>query len=512
MKRLVACLFMLTLCLGMAITAYGEVTTNASEWAVTSMEQSYESGLIQEEFLYDAKSNITREDFSEMIIAFCEEITNTQINAKNESPFTDTNNPDVIAAYEIGIVGGLDSGLFAPENSLTREQLAIMLVRAISYCGLDLTPVAKYNDFTDTSTLYETSQKAINKLYGSKILSGDGDGSFNPHRELTVQEAVSALWKAYQYTDENVISSAIVESVAPVIADLEDNNEEDVTTTTDSAVLTDMTFDTVSIDGVNLSLLMDIDEVVADWGEPDRIDDTIYGFKRYIYLNDYEDYFFVTVDSGEVVEIFTLSPDFEYLGTGGNGTSGDIRYLDYISTLHHSAIITSDDTSAKIALDYAGNIGGLTLQTKTFSEIPSYTAVSTLTLQGALEQELYEIINVKRNILGLEMLAINVDLHDAALSHSNDMASNNYVDYNNIDGKTPFQRMAEEGVSFTAASELVSQQRGDVIATYQSWIRTAAKNSLIVDVSMNGFGIGVVKKGNDLFVTVDFCQVVDNGV
>lgn len=509
MKRLMAYFLMLMLSLGTVTIAYADVSTNASDWAVSSMEQAYENGLISETYLQNATSNITREAFSEMIIAFCEEITNTEIMPHGESPFEDTNNPDVIAAYEIGIVGGLDTGLFAPDNSLTREQLAIMLVRAIAYCGLDLTPVARYNDFVDTVTLYETSQKAINKLYGSKILSGDGDGYFYPHRQLTVQEAVSALWKAFQYTDENILASVIVENMTPSVVEIEEVEEVAVETVAPSL---EMIYDTVSIAGCELRLLMDIEDVIDDWGEPDRIDSTIYGLDRYIYINDYEDYFFVTVDRDEVVEIFTLSPNFEYLGTLGDGTSGDIRYLDYISTLHHSAIIASETTQAKIALDYAGNIGGLTLQTKSLAETPSFSAAYTLTLQTALEQELYEIINVKRNLLGLELLTINENLHNAALSHSNDMAANDYVDYNNIDGKTPFQRMAEEGVSFTAASELVSQQRGDVIATYQDWIRTAAKNSLFTDVSMNSFGIGVVKKSNDLFVTVDFCQIVDNGV
>ncbi len=507
MKRLVTCLLMLLLCFGNSIIAYGDVTTNATAWAVDSMEQAYESGLISEEFLQDAQSNISREAFSEMIIAFCEKITDTDISAKRESPFADTTNPDVIAAYEIGIVGGLDSGLFAPDNSLTREQLAIMLVRAIAFCGLDLTPVARYNDFSDTSTLYETSQKAINKLYGSKILSGDGDGTFDPHRELTVQEAVCALWTAFQYTSDNILSDVIAEAATNAA---NDSDDDEVSLSVADPI--DLIFDLVTIDGIELTLLMDVDDVVADWGEPDRIDETIYGFERYIYLNDYEDYFFVTIDGDEVVEIFTLSPDFEYLGTAGDGTSGDIRYLDYISTLHHSAIIVSDDTSAKIALDYAGNVAGLTLQTKSFSEIPSFSAAATLSLQTDLEEELYDIINVKRNLLGLEMLEKNASLHNAALAHSNDMASNDYVDYNNVDGTNPFQRMAEAGVSFTAASELVSQQRGDVIATYQDWIRTAAKNGVFIDVSMNSFGIGVVKKGNDLFVTVDFCQVVDNNV
>ncbi|WP_317856348.1 S-layer homology domain-containing protein [Chakrabartyella piscis] len=518
MKRFVTCLLTTFLCVCTGMVVFADVATNASSWAVSSMEQAYAEELISDVYLQSAQSQITRAQFCEMIVSFCEELSDTEITTHKESPFSDTDDSNVIAAFEMGIVGGLEEGIFAPDNTLTREQLAIMLVRAISYCGLDLTSVAKYNDFADTVTLYATSQKAINKLYGSGILSGDGDGMFYPHRQLTVQEAVSALWKAYTYTEENLLSPAIVIPETTTDAtdelDLDDSDVSEETTSTSTTIDdSDLEYDVMTISGKEIQLLDSASDLISVWGEPDRIDTTIHEYTRYVYINDYEDYFFVTFDGdNKIGEIFTVSQNYDYLGTSGDGTSGDIRNLDYISSLYHSGIISSSNTEAKIPLDYQGNIAGLLLQTTDFANIPTYRASYTLPLQQSLEQEFCDIINAKRAILGLEILDINENLQSSAHTHSEEMASKEYVDYTNIKGETPFQRMAAAGVAFTYASELVSGQRGDVVQTYQEWIRTAAKYTVFTDVSVDTMGVGAVKKSNNLYVTVDFCQIVDNGV
>ena len=54
------------------------------------------------------------------------------------------------AAYELGIIGGTDPGIFEPNSTLTREQMAIMVARVMKTCGVDLTEKAKKNPFNDT--------------------------------------------------------------------------------------------------------------------------------------------------------------------------------------------------------------------------------------------------------------------------------------------------------------------------------------------------------------------------
>ena len=89
------------------------------------------------------------------------------------------------------IIGGTDPGIFEPNSTLTREQMAIMVARVMKTCGVDLTEKAKKNPFNDTAQLFASSNKYIDQLYGIGILAGYQDGGYHPFREMTVQEAQS---------------------------------------------------------------------------------------------------------------------------------------------------------------------------------------------------------------------------------------------------------------------------------------------------------------------------------
>ena len=56
-----------------------------------------------------------------------------------ESPFDDCTDADITAAYEAGIIGGIEKGVFGPDRVLTREQMAIMIARTLKVCNIDLT-------------------------------------------------------------------------------------------------------------------------------------------------------------------------------------------------------------------------------------------------------------------------------------------------------------------------------------------------------------------------------------
>ena len=136
-----------------------------------------------------------------MVMRFLNVITGKEWKAAGKTPFTDCDDADVTAAYELGIIGGTDPGIFEPNSTLTREQMAIMVARVMKTCGVDLTEKAKKNPFNDTAQLFASSNKYIDQLYGIGILAGYQDGGYHPFREMTVQEAVVSFVKAYRYIE-----------------------------------------------------------------------------------------------------------------------------------------------------------------------------------------------------------------------------------------------------------------------------------------------------------------------
>ena len=246
-------------------------------------------------------------------------------------------------------------------------------------------------------------------------------------------------------------------------------------------------------------------ELKAVWGNPSRVDDSVYGLERYVYLNGYQDYFFATVQKGKVVEIFVPGTSFSYNGTSGKGIVSNIKNLSNVSTLEHSGIVNNTDSVVRVPLDYEGGICGVLLQDKAFAVTKDYKSTLQHATKEAVETELLDLIQVLRLEKGLPLLSADERLEDTAREHSKDMTVKGYFDYTGSDGSTPFSRISKNGKKFSTASETIAKQHGDVVNIYQEWMRTAAKLNGLTDSTMQEVGVGVSAKSKELYVTVDLC-------
>lgn len=509
MKRFSGFVIALLLCLNIAVPAFGAVETNADEWAAQSIEIAYEAGFLPEESLQKAKSQITRREFGKMAVDFLETVTGQRPQATQESPFNDCSDADITAAYEAGIIGGIEKGVFGPERVLTREQMAIMIARTLKVCDIDMTADAKLNPFSDTAELWESSNLYINQLYGANIISGYDDGTFQPFQKLTTQEAVIAFVRAYRYAQENMTPYIPEE---PPLIQFPDEPEDDERPEEEEPLEpvkidrpSEEEMRRVTIGKKSIELGWSPAQLRHEWGVPDRIDETVYSMDRYVYLNSYRNVFFATFDEGKIVEIFIPGKDFTYLEMNGDGTSADIQYLDYISAAEHSGVIKSDETETRIPLDYAGNISGILLQTAEFVQDKNPMSVLHLSLKEDLEAEFVDLIQYERRTRDLPLLMVDEKMGLGARTHCDEMVLNHYFAYNSLDGRTPFARIAETGKTFSTATEVIAQQRGDIVNIYQEWIRTASRINGLMDGSMQEVGVGVAGSSKILHVTVDLC-------
>ena len=491
MKRFAAILLAGILILSAAVPAFAAVETNAAFWARSSMEYAHEHGFVTDEELQKATSPMSRLEFCGVVMGFLESVTGVERKATIATPFKDCDDPLVIAAYEAGVIGGVEPGVFAPDKTLTREQMAIMIARTLMVCNLDLTEEEKKNTFTDTKTLYAASNRYIDQLYGAEIVSGYNDGTYGPFREMSVQEAIVTFVRAHRYimTGMAYDPNAVEEVVTPEVAPVEKKDTE-----------------TVKIADKPVSLRWTEAELKAVWGEPDRIELSVYDkMDRYIYINDYVDYFFVTFKDGQIAEIFVPGTDYAYLSMDGKGTMADIENLSYVNMAEHSGIVRNDGSEARVILDYEGQLCGILLQTKEFLEVRDPRSTLLHDTKQAMEGQLLDLIQVIRVNKGSEPLIWDKKLFDVARAHSDDMVHEKYFDYNSLDGTTPFGRIMERNKTFFTASEIIARQRGDIVNVYQEWMRTPARVSALTDRTMQEVGVGIASKSKVLYVTVDLC-------
>lgn len=83
----------------------------------------------------------------------------------------------VIWADANGIVEGYGNGLFGPEDYVTREQMATILYRYMSYLGLDVSKRDSLSAFPDGGQVSAWAKEATQWAVGSGIITGKGGGS-----------------------------------------------------------------------------------------------------------------------------------------------------------------------------------------------------------------------------------------------------------------------------------------------------------------------------------------------
>ncbi|REE78568.1 peptidase Vpr [Paenibacillus taihuensis] len=104
----------------------------------------------------------------------------------------------VHAIVEAGFVKGRSKDQFAPNATITREEMAVMLAGALKFAGKAEGKLAPLN-FTDKGSIASWAQAAVAQAAGAGILEGNKEGTFEPETNATRAEAAVALkrWLTY---------------------------------------------------------------------------------------------------------------------------------------------------------------------------------------------------------------------------------------------------------------------------------------------------------------------------
>lgn len=509
MKKMIALSLVTCISLSNAITSYAEnidsqaieitqvqldeAVSKVSNWAGSAMKLAYNRNLIKFNSFEKSSDVITREEFCEILVAVYADIMNEKPTITTENTFTDTENEDVLIAVEIGLMAGVSETEFNPDAFLTREELAVNLVNVLELLSVDLNKYIVENPFPDINNLKETSIEDIKKLYGVKVLSGDANGNFVPERNVTTEEAVMAcintLW-CYETTRNHQVLNVVSQ----------EDQKIDVEET-----FTDEQLETIFVNDKAVYLGQKRESLVGTFGEPNRIDSTVYVLDRYVYHDNYDNYFFVTFVNDEVKEIFVPSASYKYLDFDGNINKNNLlKYFDNDSE-DYSKII-SDTTTANIFIDYNSHSTGILLQDEMFVTGEYATITSEMKELSCIEPVLLDLLQVKRKEVGVDLLQENTTLKSVAMKHANDMWWADEISTTGLDGRNPFQRISDAGIEYTMATELIDYQYGDIVNFYDNLISSPANFATILSSQYKYVGIGVMQKDYHICMVIDLCN------
>ncbi len=95
------------------------------------------------------------------------------------------------------VIDGYDDGTFKPEKTITRAEMAKLMVQLLGYG--DLVAGSKSN-FTDTQGHWADPYIAL--AAGKGLVLGTGDGKFTPDRTVSYDEVLTMLVRGLGYTDD----------------------------------------------------------------------------------------------------------------------------------------------------------------------------------------------------------------------------------------------------------------------------------------------------------------------
>ncbi|CFX39840.1 S-layer homology domain [Syntrophomonas zehnderi OL-4] len=159
---------------------------NIAELVATGAIAGYPDGTFKPD------NTITRAEFSSILVkAF-------KLETKSGKVFNDTighwGKDYISTAAAHGIVSGYSDNAFGPDDSITREQMAVMIVKAAK-----LSDTLEGKTFADGNKVSAWAQNAVVTTHEKNIISGYPDNTFQPKKNATRAEAATVIIKSLKH-------------------------------------------------------------------------------------------------------------------------------------------------------------------------------------------------------------------------------------------------------------------------------------------------------------------------
>lgn len=154
----------------------------------------YENGLINgiSDTEFSPDTLVTRSQIAVLLAR----LAGVEPGTSYETPYTDVD-PDswygwaVGYLYSRGVLKDQGDGLFGPDESITREQMAALVGKLFPYRGTIWRPM----NCTDRDQISTYALNAVDGLYNRRVFEGDEKGNFNPNGTLTRGEFTAILYR-----------------------------------------------------------------------------------------------------------------------------------------------------------------------------------------------------------------------------------------------------------------------------------------------------------------------------
>ncbi|MDD6189680.1 MAG: S-layer homology domain-containing protein [Clostridiales bacterium] len=169
-------------------------------WGAEYVYELYNSGVVDgvDDHRFSPNTTVTRG----MLVTILGRVHGIDTRLYRETGFTDVSidkwyGPYVAWAQDTGIVEGYENGTFKPESNITREQMALILMRYAEYVGASL-PEEEAAAFADEGKISSWALDAVLYAQRTGLINGKDGNKFDPLGTATRAEmcAVTSRFNA----------------------------------------------------------------------------------------------------------------------------------------------------------------------------------------------------------------------------------------------------------------------------------------------------------------------------
>jgi uncharacterized protein YkwD len=290
-------------------------------------------------------------------------------------------------------------------------------------------------------------------------------------------------------------------------------------------------------EGLALLIGQDVETVEKEYGKPQRIDQTIYGYEWYIYNLSSKRYVQVGIEDNHVVTVYAMGDalniapfeigqpveeifNTQYIDTnvdiniGGNSYQFELNDTD----INLRPLIQLGDIYVQLYFDkFTGVLSSVRFLN---AEILVKQQPYELVYHGELieppkpdeslwkkenkgdEREIFDLTNVLRSRNGLKPLQWDEKTAEAAFEHSKDMFETSDFSHSSSRYGSLTDRLKSAKIGYQLAGENIAANDTDGPAVVAGWLNSQSQRVALFNKNFTNIGVGVYQK----YYTQDFIQ------
>jgi uncharacterized protein YjdB len=176
-------------------TSFQDVTQSWAKDAISALgARGIVKGLSVGEF--NPKGQVTRAEFITMLMNLLELSDESATTSFSDVEQGEWYHRNIATAQKLGIVNGKPNGKFGVHENITREDMAVMVYKAIQIKQLALAR-SEAAAFKDEASIANYAKQAVEAIQGAGIIKGVGNDEFAPKKNASRAEAAVIIYNLW---------------------------------------------------------------------------------------------------------------------------------------------------------------------------------------------------------------------------------------------------------------------------------------------------------------------------